>query len=121
MDITRIVGNQTTVAVTPHRDSALSGERVVQQEETNIFPKKDERMIELSKEELKNLADALTSAANALNKRIQFSYNEKIDRVVLKVINTENNEVVREIPPRELVRVYEHIHELIGMFVDESR
>ncbi|MCX7678025.1 MAG: flagellar protein FlaG [Spirochaetes bacterium] len=119
MDITKILGNQPTVAMTPRKESLQTTERI--SENANISPKIDKGMIELSREELKNLADALTSAANALNKRIQFSYNEKINRVVLKVINTENNEVVREIPPRELVRVYEHIHELIGMFVDESR
>jgi flagellar protein FlaG len=76
---------------------------------------------DLSKKNLKDLADTLNVAAKSMNQRVSFSFNEKIDRVVMKVINTNSNEVVREIPPKEMVRVYEHIHELIGMFVDASR
>lgn len=118
MEINRLTGSQPNVAATQFKESVQSTERMSQEP---VSRNSDREMIELSREHLKSLADTLNSAANALDKRIAFSFNEKINRVVLKVINTENNEVVREIPPRELVRVYEHIHELIGMFVDESR
>jgi flagellar protein FlaG len=118
MDINRITGNQPNTGTAILKDASPTGERSFREATPQSAEKET---IELSRENLKSLADALNSAANALDKRIAFSFNEKINRVVLKVINTENNEVVREIPPRELVRVYEHIHELIGMFVDESR
>lgn len=117
MDINKISGNPANVGVTLLKETQVS-ERMPREPVAQTV---DKETIELSRENLKSLAETLNSAANALNKRIAFSFNEKINRVVLKVINTENNEVVREIPPRELVRVYEHIHELIGMFVDESR
>ncbi len=70
---------------------------------------------------MKDIADTLNSAARSVNQRVVFDVNDKTNRIVMKVVNTENNEVIREIPSRELMRVYEHIHELIGMFVDESR
>ncbi len=118
MEINRLTGSQSNLAATRLKESEQSTECTSREP---VSRSSEKEILELSRENLKSLADALNSAANALDKRIAFSFNEKIDRVVLKVINTENNEVVREIPPRELVRVYEHIHELIGMFVDESR
>jgi len=70
---------------------------------------------------MKDIADTLNSAARSVNQRVIYDVNNKTNRIVMKIVNTENNEVIREIPSRELMRVYEHIHELIGMFVDESR
>jgi flagellar protein FlaG len=88
---------------------------------SSVKAETDTRSADLSKKNLKDLADTLNVAAKSMNQRVSFSFNEKIDRVVMKVINTSSNEVVREIPPKEMIRVYEHIHELIGMFVDASR
>ena len=80
-----------------------------------------ETVKDLSRQNLRDLADTLDSAARSVNQRVSFSFNDKIGRVVMKVINTDNNEVLREIPAKEMVRIFEHMHELIGMFVDESR
>jgi uncharacterized FlaG/YvyC family protein len=41
--------------------------------------------------------------------------------VIMRVTDTVTNEIIREIPPKEMIRLLEHIHEMIGMFVDESR
>ncbi len=87
-------------------------------------PREEERRLETGKVpegNMKDIADTLNSAARSVNQRVVFDVNDKTNRIVMKVVNTENNEVIREIPSRELMRVYEHIHELIGMFVDESR
>lgn len=76
---------------------------------------------EISEINIHDLAETLNSAAKSINRRMAFSVNEKTNRVIIKVINTENNEVIREIPAKEMIRVYEHIHDMIGMFVDEAR
>jgi flagellar protein FlaG len=75
----------------------------------------------LSKDEISNLVDTLNAAAKSVNKRIEFSYHDKINRVIMKVMDTQSNEVIREIPAKEMISLLEHIHDLIGMFVDEAR
>ncbi|MBN2401758.1 MAG: flagellar protein FlaG, partial [Spirochaetes bacterium] len=65
--------------------------------------------------------DTLNSAAKSVNQRVSFSFNEKTDRVIIKFIDGDTNEVLREIPPKEMIRLLERMHELIGMVVDESR
>jgi flagellar protein FlaG len=93
------------------------------QTEGNAHPQRDTRaeLPEIPRENMRDIAETLNSAARSLNQRVSFSVNDKTNRVIMKVINPDTNEVVREIPPRELMRIYEHIHDLIGMFVDESR
>jgi flagellar protein FlaG len=79
------------------------------------------RGIRLTGENADAVIDTLNSAARSINKRVSFSYHEKTNRVIMRVTDTVTNEIIREIPPKEMIRLLEHIHEMIGMFVDESR
>ena len=88
--------------------------------EANIpNPLRDEAV--LSKNNAQDVVDTLNSAAKSVNKRISFHFNENANRVVMKVLDRNTNEVIREIPQKEMIKLLEHIHEMIGMFVDESR
>jgi flagellar protein FlaG len=62
----------------------------------------------------------LQRVSEAFNRRLSFSLNEKLGQVVVKVIDTDTDKVVREIPPTELQHVYERIREVIGILFDES-
>ncbi len=75
----------------------------------------------LTGDNVNDLVDTLNSAARSVNQRVSFSFNKETNRVIMKVIDAGTNEVVREIPPKEMIRLLEHMHDLIGMFVDESR
>jgi len=61
----------------------------------------------------------LTNVSAAMNKRLTFSINEKLDQVVVKVVDTETDKVIREIPLEALQRVHERIREVIGILFDE--
>lgn len=75
----------------------------------------------LTKENVKDIADTLNSAAKSLNTKVSFSVHEKTNRIIMKITDVQTGDVVREIPPKEMIRLLEHMHELIGMFVNESR
>ncbi len=81
--------------------------------------------IELShvpdKKEMAELTGRLNNVVDGINARISFSYNDKANRIVVKVINTETSEVIREVPPKEIIRLLEHMREYLGIMVDESR
>jgi len=79
------------------------------------------RGIRLTGENADAVIDTLNAAARSINKRVSFSYHEKTNRVIMRFTDTVTNEVIREIPPKEMIRLLEHINEMIGMFVDESR
>lgn len=77
--------------------------------------------IKLTKENVGDLVDVLNSAARSVNQRVNFRFHEKTNRIIMQVVDSQTKEVIREIPPKEMIRLLEHMHELIGMFVDESR
>lgn len=51
----------------------------------------------------------------------EFSYNDEIHRISIKVIDSETKEVIREIPAEETLKMVEKIYELAGILVDERR
>lgn len=61
----------------------------------------------------------LTDVSAAFNKRLAFSLNEKLGQVVVKVIDTDTDKIIREIPPKELQHVHERIREVLGILFDE--
>lgn len=61
----------------------------------------------------------LSDISATFNKRLAFSINEKLDQVVVKVIDTDTDKVIREIPPTELQHVHERIREVLGILFDE--
>ena len=71
-------------------------------------------------EETDREENALAQAANIFNKRLKFQLNEDIDRVVVKVIDTTNNKVIKEIPSVEVQHLILRLKETIGLLIDEK-
>ena len=86
------------------------------------------QLTELEKRELsiseKAVIDATERANNAVsiaNRKFEFSIHEKTKQIMVKVINTDTNEVVREIPPERILDIVAGLLELSGLIVDERR
>ncbi len=65
--------------------------------------------------------EKLRSAGDIFNKRLDFRIDEKTNRVVVKVIDTKTDKVIKEIPPEQLLHLVAKIQEMIGLLVDEER
>ena len=53
------------------------------------------------------------------NKKLRFSVNKELDQVVVKVIDSQTDKVIKEIPPEVLQRLHVRIREAIGLLIDE--
>lgn len=56
----------------------------------------------------------------AYDRRFEFSVHEKTKEIVIKVIDTKTDEVIREIPPEKILDMVAKLCELAGVFVDEK-
>ena len=54
------------------------------------------------------------------NRRFDISVNENINRIVVKVIDTETDKVIKEIPPEEIQHLLFRLQEMMGLLVDEK-
>ncbi|WP_113672560.1 flagellar protein FlaG [Vallitalea guaymasensis] len=55
------------------------------------------------------------------DRRLEFSIHEKTKQIMVKVINTEDNSIVREIPSEKILDMVAKLWEMAGIFVDEKR
>ncbi|RCK30177.1 hypothetical protein TH9_19240 [Thalassospira xiamenensis] len=66
----------------------------------------------LAKLDIPELTDA--------NARIELNFNQDTGRVIAKVTDRSNGEVLREIPSKELQHLFSQIREYLGSIVDEE-
>lgn len=66
-----------------------------------------------SMRDLNRAVQELQSVSRILNRRLRFSINRQLDQVVVKVIDTRTDKVVKELPPAEVQEMRVRIREAI--------
>ena len=74
----------------------------------------------ISTEEVRRSAELLEQTFRLFNKKLRFSVNEEINRVVVKVLDAKTDKLIKEIPPAEIQRLIARIKETIGLLFDEQ-
>lgn len=55
------------------------------------------------------------------NHNIEISYNDEVNRYSIKVLDSETQEVVKEIPSEKSLEMFARMLEIEGLLVDEKR
>lgn len=84
----------------------------VQQQEADAKIQ-DPNAISKAVEQIQKLCDMF-------DRKLQFKVNEKTNRVVVKVIDTNTEKVIREIPSEEIQRLQERLKETVGLLFDKT-
>ena len=51
--------------------------------------------------------------------RFEFKIHERTGRIMVKLVNKETDEIVKEIPPEKILDLVASIWDLVGILVDE--
>ncbi|RKX72877.1 MAG: hypothetical protein DRP87_19900 [Spirochaetes bacterium] len=74
----------------------------------------------LTEEEIRAYINKLFKNLQPFNKRIKFTVNRELDQIVVKIIDSTTDKVIKEIPPAELQRLQVRIREVIGLLFDQK-
>ena len=72
----------------------------------------------------KVILEAIQKANRAISggdRRFEFSIHEKTNEIVIKVFDSNTNELIREIPNEKILDMVAKICEMSGVFIDERR
>lgn len=61
--------------------------------------------------------------SDVLNRKVKFSVDTDSNRVIIRILDKETNEIVRELPPEALVKLHKKMKEamgILGVFVDQK-
>lgn len=72
----------------------------------------------LSSGDMDKLKENLNEALEPINIKLNFTEDRESGQWVVKVLNRENSEVIRQIPPEALLKMAKRMEELNGLFVD---
>jgi len=107
--------SDSNVDYTPKTHARTATE--IQKVNEHIEEKKSKEEI---KKELQQVIEELNRAMNPLNTDLKFKFNDKIKELTVQVIDKKTNEVIREFPPKEALRLMEKMRELVGMLFDKK-
>lgn len=120
INTTRPIG-ETQVATRKPIDRGLQNNLKENKFTEDSFERDNQHKIkkDLGKEELE---DAIKKANQMIFKddnRFEFKVHGRTGRIMVKLINNETNEVVKEIPPEKILDLVASIWDLVGILVDE--
>lgn len=82
------------------------------------FEKKE---LPMSDKVIINAIEKANRAISGANRKFEFSIHEKTKEIMVKVIDSDTNEVIREIPNEKILDMVAKMWEMAGLIVDERR
>ena len=69
---------------------------------------------------LQGMVEDLNEMAQTVQRQLSFSVDEDSGKTVIKVIDTETEEVIRQIPPEDIMEMQKHLGEMNGLLFRTS-
>ncbi|WP_461205749.1 flagellar protein FlaG [Clostridium sp. DL1XJH146] len=130
MDITKVVSTQKSnepIARAPkviHVQSKLDGvdgsSIKEDKSKSNNGQSTHQGKREFSSEFIEEQIEKLNKVMFGTDKHFEFSVHKKTNQILVKVVDTETNEVIRELPPEKILDIVAKMEEMVGMLVDEK-
>ncbi|MGE5507512.1 MAG: flagellar protein FlaG [Chitinophagales bacterium] len=103
------------------RPKATPTEPMVKQEGAGE-PRPAEKSAEQRKAESAEVASVLEKlniVMNAMSIQARFEVHQPTKEIMVRVINVESGQLIREIPPKKILDMVAKMQELVGLLVDE--
>lgn len=94
----------------------VQAEYIVPQENLNQTDVEDKD----TKGKLHQAIDSLNEFFTINNSELKFVFHEGLDTYYAQLINSETEEVIREIPSKKVLDVFYEMQKLVGMIVDKK-
>lgn len=117
--ITRpITQTQKTVAKTEDKslDNHLSERK---SPELVVYSKEQGQGHDYSREDLEKAVADSNRLIFRNDEQFKFEIHERTNRIMVKLVNIQTNEVIKEIPPEKILDLVANIWDLVGILVDE--
>ncbi|OCS87429.1 flagellar protein FlaG [Caryophanon tenue] len=86
----------------------------VQKESLSMQPKEETKVT------LEEAVEAINDFLKAENKTSKFVLHDGLDKYYIRLVDSQTDEVIKEIPPESLLNAFYEMKKLAGMIVDEK-
>ena len=117
--------DETTASVTRTQpeDDKSGGEAGSQQQQSNAKTQQQAppRQVQQQSDQLKKAIAEMNRRINNSNEEAVFGVHEDTNRIMIKIMDKETKEVIKEFPPEKTLDMIAKIWEMAGILVDEKR
>lgn len=120
MDVGRVISGSQLLqraTTTEHRDltpSEKSTHQVEQQQTQNYQFQQVDRV------EIESMIEGLNEFLEPVNTSIKFELHDRLEKYYVTVVDSATDEIIREIPPKQMLDIYAAMAEFMGLIVDEK-
>jgi len=80
----------------------------------------DEDVRTTAKQEVEKWASSINDFLKSNNMSLRFQVVDETDQIVVKIVNNDTGETIRQIPSEELVELAERMRDAAGLLVDKK-
>ncbi|SHF37492.1 flagellar protein FlaG [Desulforamulus putei] len=74
---------------------------------------------ELNPDQVQQAVNKMNKTMETYNTELRFQLHEKSGEYIVKIINTKDHSVIREIPPERVLNMVAYFKEMLGLVVDK--
>ncbi len=74
----------------------------------------------VSRDEVEKAIVKAHELVQSFSRKLSFSYDERIDRIIVRVMEGNGEKVVRQIPPEEMIRLSLKMDEIMGILINQD-
>lgn len=75
---------------------------------------------QLTVEEIEQTVESLNEAMTLLERGINFEVDRDVERTIIKVVDRETDEIIKQIPSEDLLKVIGHLQEMQHLLFDDQ-
>ena len=94
--------------------------KATQQKDLQLALEKENRRKAISRAKTDQYIKEVLNISSVLNRKLSYSVNKELNQVVVKVIDSETDKVIRVIPSETLLKLHARMKEVIGLIFDEK-
>jgi len=95
-------------------------QRSVSSEVVPVGDKTEPEPVALSAEKAEIISRLLNEILKSLNWNIRIRVDKSTETIVTQIVDTEKNEIIKQIPPQELLEIMSRLKRLVGLLLDRE-
>ena len=115
----RIPGAAVRTKAIKEEEKPTAQNIIKEQIQKNLAPQKQDDSQDLKPSELNKTIEELNKHFQIFNTRLSFSFNDESDTAVIKIQDRNSGEVIKQIPPQEMLDSLAKISNIVGLLIDK--
>ncbi|WP_409295717.1 flagellar protein FlaG [Peribacillus sp. SCS-26] len=115
--IERLSNNLSPTSTRPTEYNGKESSQV-NEEQPDVLESKKDIKNELTEEKLNNMVNSLNQFLN--HTALKFEFHEKLHEYYVTIVDSQTNELIKEIPPKKMLDVFAQMEQYLGIIMDKK-